>query len=106
MKKILTFIVSILIVCSSLSFTVFAAGSDNTCYIKGDFESIEYDGSTYRPVSSKWLEIGNDVNIGDYYQIEQKYADKEVEDKYLYTDIYTYSSCPHLIMADVETSSV
>ncbi len=100
MKKVLAIILTVFILCTCASLSALAVEEwDDECYIKGDFNSIEFSGKTYI-----MFDEGNAYIAGDnYIDIYENFLDDSVEDKYDYIDVFYYSDYPYILHVDIET---
>ncbi len=108
MKKILSFTLVLLVLCTLLSFTTFAEATaasekaevlDNYCTINKNFESITFNNKTYLPIEKDAFSVSRT----EYIDLNEKFADDSTEDIYKYTDVYYYSGLSYLLHVDIET---
>ncbi len=106
MKKILSLILALLVLCTLLSFTALADSEkkeslDNYCTINKNFESITFSNKTYLPIEKENFSAA----ITDYVDLNEKFADESTEDIYKYIDVYYYEGFSYLLHVDIETNS-
>lgn len=105
MKKLLAIILAVFVLCTCASLGALAESVphelEDECYVKGDFESIDFSGKTYVMFDEKDADIVGD----DYVDIYEKYLDEKIEDKYDYVDIFYYSEYPYILHVEIQNDN-